>query len=279
MAAESWVTIGGFIATTASAVAAFFAVKQTMLQRTISTKPQLIINSQEVKTLHTSDGIFRLKVENKDFFYDIPITIKNVGLGTALNIKYNWTFDYKNIAKRSDFIEINQNQMYALLKKQSQTGERHFELSDDKKSNFVYFQFYRYGISKYYGIKREHKELEYIMPVTQENSPSKIEFPSLILLLLSEMAYSETASHDTFFDIMDAGQLTIKYEDISGNKRTIRFRCTLQLIRFQSKTENGPSSTFRIEFNRIHSESRLGLQRLRKSYADFIDVHDYNKNK
>ncbi|HCB1457419.1 TPA: hypothetical protein MYP51_001401 [Citrobacter farmeri] len=279
MAAESWVTIGGFIATTASAVAAFFAVKQTMLQRTILTKPQLIINSQEVKTLHTSDSIFRLKFENTDFYNDIPITIKNVGLGTALNINYNWTFDYKNTAKRSDIIEINQNKMHALLKKQSQTGERYFELSDDKESDFVYFQFYRYGISKYYGIKREHKELEYIMPVTQENTPSKIEFPALILLLLSEMAFSETASHDAFFDVMDAGQLNIKYEDISGNKKTIRFRCTLQLIRFQSKTENGPSSTFRIEFNRIHSESRLGLQRLRKSYADFMNKYNFNKNK
>ncbi|EMX9180107.1 hypothetical protein AAH354_002569 [Citrobacter sedlakii] len=279
MAAESWVTIGGFIATTASAVAAFFAVKQTMLQRTISTKPQLIINSQEVKTLHTSDSVFRLKLENKDYFYDIPIIIKNVGLGTALNIKYNWNFDYKNIAKRSEIIEINQNQMYSLLKKLSQTGERYFEAFDDKESNVVYFQFYRYGKLNHYGIKREHKELEYIMPITQESSPSKIKFPSLILLLLSEMSHSETASHDAFFDIMDAGQLSIKYEDISGNKITISFRCTLQLIRFQSKTENGPSSTFRIEFNRIHSESRSGLQRLRKSYVNFMNEYDFNKNR
>ncbi|ECK2001092.1 hypothetical protein H3S64_003429, partial [Salmonella enterica] len=66
MAAESWVTIGGFFATTASAIAAFFAVKQTMLQRTISTKPQLIINNQEVKAIHSLSNTFALKIEENN---------------------------------------------------------------------------------------------------------------------------------------------------------------------------------------------------------------------
>ncbi|EII7222784.1 hypothetical protein LHS23_004552, partial [Salmonella enterica subsp. enterica serovar Paratyphi B] len=78
MAAESWVTIGGFIATTASAVAAFFAVKQTMLQRTISTKPQIIVNNEEVKTIYSPNSTFALIIEDPDFYYDIPILIKNV---------------------------------------------------------------------------------------------------------------------------------------------------------------------------------------------------------
>ncbi|EEI8686007.1 hypothetical protein GYD10_004417, partial [Salmonella enterica] len=124
-----------------------------------------------------------------------------------------------------------------------------------------------------------HSELEYIMPVTQENSPSTIEFPSLILLLLADIAYSSTTSDGAMFDVMDAGLLQIEYEDISGNKIKVKFNCSVQLIRFQSKTENGPRSTFRIEFNRIHSGSKLGLQRIRKSYADFINEHDYNKNR
>ncbi|EBQ7297132.1 hypothetical protein FWL64_10430, partial [Salmonella enterica] len=68
MAAESWVTIGGFFATTASAIAAFFAVKQTMLQRTISTKPQLIINNQEVKAIHSLSNTFALKIEENNFY-------------------------------------------------------------------------------------------------------------------------------------------------------------------------------------------------------------------
>ncbi|MEG6410175.1 hypothetical protein QCN14_10820, partial [Enterobacter roggenkampii] len=83
----------------------------------------------------------------------------------------------------------------------------------------------------------------------------------------------------TIFDELDAGQLHIRYEDISGNRKEILFNCTIQLMSYQSKSENGPRSTFRIEFSRIHSGSRLGLQRIRKSYVDFINEHDYNKNK
>ncbi|HFG5675094.1 TPA: hypothetical protein ACGHY7_003089, partial [Salmonella enterica subsp. enterica serovar Stanley] len=120
---------------------------------------------------------------------------------------------------------------------------------------------------------------EYIMPVTQESSPSKIEFPSLIMLLLTEYLYSVKTFDGTIFDELDAGQLHIRYEDISGNKNKIIFNCTIQLMSYQSKSENGPRSTFRIEFNRIHSGSKLGLQRIRKSYADFISEHDFNKNR
>lgn len=116
------------------------------------------------------------------------------------------------------------------------------------------------------------------MPITQESTSSKIELPSLICLLLADIAYSSTVSDNSLFNKMDAGKLHIKYEDISGNKIHIYFNCFIQLIRFQSKTEKGPRSTFRIEFNRIHTGSKFGLQRLRKSYVEFMNEHDFNRN-
>lgn len=279
MAAESWVTIGGFIATTASAVAAFFAVKQTMLQRTISTKPQIIVNNEEVKTIYSPNSTFALIIEDPDFYYDIPILIKNVGLGTALNIKYNWSFDYQKHIKLCGFKEIKEDPVFTPAKIQSKDWDKCYHFENKNRSIYKYFKFIRHNKFNHYSIKKEHSELEYIMPVTQENSPSTIEFPSLILLLLADIAYSSTTSDGAMFDVMDAGLLQIEYEDISGNKIKVKFNCSVQLIRFQSKTENGPRSTFRIEFNRIHSGSKLGLQRIRKSYADFINEHDYNKNR
>ncbi|PSM60516.1 hypothetical protein C3K52_20420 [Citrobacter freundii] len=279
MAAESWVTIGGFFATTASAIAAFFAVKQTMLQRTISTKPQIIINNQEVKAIHTLDNTFALKIEENEFYFDIPIIIKNVGLGTALNIKYNWSFDYQKHIKKCGFKEIDEDPVFSPIKTRSDEWDKHYHFSNDENSSYEYYKFIRNQKLNHYGIKKEHCELEYIMPVTQESSPSKIEFPSLIMLLLTEYLYSVKTFDGTIFDELDAGQLHIRYEDISGNKNKIIFNCTIQLMSYQSKSENGPRSTFRIEFNRIHSGSKLGLQRIRKSYADFISEHDFNKNK
>ena len=276
MAAESWVTIGGFIATTASAIAAFFAVKQTMLQRTVLTKPQIIISNQEVNLLHCSGGMFRFAIEDSNSHYDTPILIKNVGLGTALNIKYQWSFDYKKTIEMCDFIEIDEDPMISILKEKYNSGDKYFHVTDEKDSQHNYFKFISHGKLEIYGIKREHNELEYILPIAQEKLAANIEFPSLILLLSAESAYSETVSYESMFDPMSAGQLTIFYEDISGTVITIRFNCIIRWIKFHSNTENGPCSTYRLEFQRVHPKTMPGLQRLRKSYAKFMSKHYIN---
>lgn len=276
MAAESWVTVGVFIATTASAIAAFFAVKQTMLQRVILTKPQIIISNQEVNLLHCSASRFRFKLADSNLYYYIPVSIKNVGLGTALNIKYTWSFDYKKTIDLCDFIEIDEDPMISILHKKYESGDKYVHISNENDSKYMYFKFISYGRFEIYGLKKEHNELEYVMPIAQEKSDSKIEFPSLILLLLAESAYSKTVSEDAMFDAMNAGQLTILYEDISGNKIKIKFDCNIQWIKFQGSTENGPCSTYRIIFQRVYTETMPGLNRLRKSYAKFMSSHYIN---
>lgn len=145
MATESWVTIGGFIATTASAIAAFFAVKQTMLQRTISTKPQIIVSNHEVKTILSENNTFALVIEDSELYYDIPILIKNVGLGTALNIQYNWSFDYQKHIKLCGFKETKEDPVLPMLKAQFEESEKYFHFETEKNSNYKYFKFIRYG--------------------------------------------------------------------------------------------------------------------------------------
>ncbi|ELC7204870.1 hypothetical protein [Enterobacter hormaechei] len=280
MATENWVTIGGFIATTASAIAAFFAVKQTMLQRIISTKPQIIIYNKEVKTKLTSNNTFSLSFENNDFHYNIPIPIMNVGLGTALNIKYEWLFDYKKAIESCGFNYISNAPMITSMKKLFKDGGKYYCPTEEKDSNFKYYELINNGKFNIYSITKINKELEYIMPVTQEKSPSIILFPSLILLALAESKNSNNTFADSFFfDVMDACKLIIKYEDISGNNITINYNCTLQTTGFKSNSEYGAGLTFKIGFHRIHSRSMPRLERLRKSYANFIDEVDFNKNK
>ncbi|EPF6316099.1 hypothetical protein I8H57_002829, partial [Enterobacter cloacae] len=71
----------------------------------------------------------------------------------------------------------------------------------------------------------------------------------------------------------------INYEDISGNNITIKYNCTLQTTGFKSNSEYGAGLTFKIGFHRIYSRSMPRLERLRKSYANFINDIDFNKNK
>ncbi|EPB1814073.1 hypothetical protein ACRBYQ_003510 [Escherichia coli] len=280
MATENWITIGGFIATTASAVAAFFAVKQTMLQRIISTKPQIIIKNKEVKTVLTTNNSFALSIENPESYYNIPVSIMNVGLGTALNINYRWLFDYNKFIESCGFTRINNDPMISLIRKMFNDGGRYFYSIEEKDSNYTYFKLIKNGKFNVYSIAKVNSELEYIMPVNQEKSPSIILFPSLILLALAESKNSNNTFADSFFfDVMDAGKLIINYQDISGNNITINYKCTLQTTGFKSNSEYGAGLTFKIGFHRIHSRSMPRLERIRKSYADFIDQYDFNKNK
>ncbi len=48
MVEPSWVGLGGLAASILSALAAYLAIRQTMLQRKASLKPQLIINNLEI---------------------------------------------------------------------------------------------------------------------------------------------------------------------------------------------------------------------------------------
>ncbi|WP_115192085.1 hypothetical protein ACHQI3_05730 [Raoultella planticola] len=279
MAGENWVTVGGFIATTASAVAAFFAVRQSMLQRTVLTKPQIIINSQEVSLINPTGRTLSFIIENPEYYNNIELPIRNVGLGTALNIKYQWSFNYKKYATLCGFKETSVHPIFSDEELIKSAPVKCFNVSSDRHSNFDDYTFANKGIVIHHAIKKEYTELNYVMPVTQETSVSNINYPSLILLLIAEEIEKNSDHYHGMLNKTDAGQLTLRYEDISGNKITIKYQCMVQMIRLQSISENGPRSTFRIELQRIHTKTLPGLERLRKSYADFIGEHDYNKNK
>lgn len=179
MAAESWVTIGGFIATTASAVAAFFAVKQTMLQRTISTKPQIIVNNEEVKTICSPNSTFTLIIEDTDFYYDIPILIKNVGLGTALNIKYNWSFDYQKHIKLCGFKEIKEDPVFTPVKIQSKEWDKCYHFENENRSVYKYFKFIRHNKFNHYSIKKNIASLSILCRLLKKTHLQQLNFHHL----------------------------------------------------------------------------------------------------
>lgn len=287
MAADSWINVGSFIATTTSAlaaigsaIAAVFAIKQSILQRTISTKPQVIINKQDVKMKFSSNDIFSLQIQNSEHSYYIPIPIQNVGLGSALNIEYSWDFNFKKNIESCGFIATDDHPFFPSKNKTTQDLRKnyHHDYDIENDSEISYYDFINNGQLRHYAIRKSYSELEYLIPVTQEINPISINFPSLILLLLSEQKNSNPILN-VMLTPVEAGKLNIKYEDISGNKKVIKLGCYVRMISFQSAGEDGPVMAYRIDFQRIHPRSTLRLERIRKSYAEFIDEHDYNKFK
>ncbi|EKS6104959.1 hypothetical protein QCA88_004295 [Escherichia coli] len=287
MAPDSWTSVisfGGFAATVLSAIAALgstiaavYAIKQSILQRTVSTKPQIIIGSTTATIVHASRKIFKCHVKNKHNYYYLTIPVKNIGLGTALNFNYRWNFDYRKVIDSCGFKEIKDHPLFSSEKPQKRTNGKYIHYSEDNECKN--YGFLDQGTFKTYPIRKINNEVEYLIPISQDKTECTIKFPALILTLLNEMSLIDPEYKNEFLPKLDAGLLEINYSDISGNNIDVKFRCIINTIGFKSPSETGPESTFRIEFHSTEPKTTTGLRKLRKSYADFINEHDFNKNR
>ncbi|HBT8505789.1 TPA: hypothetical protein MCL24_005420, partial [Klebsiella pneumoniae] len=93
MADPTWLGLGGLVASTLSALAAYLAIRQNIIQRRISNKVQITVKGVEInlerrKIINSID-----LTSNSDEFTMKPFII-NIGLGPALNFVYSWDFDY-----------------------------------------------------------------------------------------------------------------------------------------------------------------------------------------
>lgn len=255
MATDSWVTIGGFLASSCSAIAAIYAVKQSVLQRTISTKPELIIKDVELKTIYISKSIFSCKTFDLGAEYHIDIPVLNVGLGTALNIKYQWLFEYKKHIASCGFVKLENHPIYSIQSVKNFTKGVFYE--DDDKNQYYNYDFFNNGFMKPYSIPKINNEIEYIMPITQNPEVVNLKLPSLIPMLLITEADNTESLTDIMLEPIKCGKLKIMFEDISGNNKNIHLDFTMRMIRFQSTGEHGPESVFKIHFHRSEKKSNF----------------------
>ena len=96
MADPAWLGYGGLTASALSAIAAYLAIRQTVIQRKLSNKVQIITKDVKIK-------IDKTKIVNKGVFDAISknnnptLPILNVGLGPALKFNTNGYSITKNI--------------------------------------------------------------------------------------------------------------------------------------------------------------------------------------
>ncbi|EPJ7773818.1 hypothetical protein OY491_003694, partial [Enterobacter hormaechei] len=92
MADPSFVTYGGLIASTLSAIAAYLAIRQTVVQRKESIRPQLLINDLDLHMVSMNEHHFSAMPLARISKDDIQPELINSGLGTALNVKLLWEY-------------------------------------------------------------------------------------------------------------------------------------------------------------------------------------------
>ena len=78
---------------------------------------------------------------------------------------------------------------------------------------------------------------------------------------------------------VDGPILKFSYSDIDSNRHEVCYKSKAIFNKIDIMSNNVKIG-YILEFHVVHnSRTRDVLQKLRKSYADFIDEHDFNKNR
>lgn len=266
MTLQYFIAIAGLFAASFSAAAAAFAIQQSKLQRTTLTKPQLIVTNIKIPVIGKSGEIFSFspKDDNHPPYFKVPI--KNVGLGTALNLKYGWDFDYKSALDACGFVHTDTHQMESLhLSFNTEKIDNSVYVEDDNKSEISYFSFFKERKFKAYTSRNTYTDIEYIIPITQDKEHTFLTLPYLIPILNFNNSHNITSITEAMLKEMQSGILRVEYEDISGCRFSIKFSCTIRLIKYSVNIKTGSEAEYELNLNRIHNLSII------KKLANGID--------
>lgn len=252
MTVDNMIAIGSLLATVFSALAAAFAVKQSKLQRTTLTKPQLIVADIAISVRNKSDEIFPVSPIDDELTGNFKVPLKNVGLGTALNLRYSWNFDYNEALDACGFLRSEKHQMEILELGEDRGNINNSVYIENKKEHDNYYvSFFKNNIYRSYSVKRSHTDIEYVIPITQDKSPTTLTLPYLIPILTINKIETLNPTNYMMHTGMDSGTLKLEYEDISGNKFLKIFSCSVRLLKYSYDSQSGAEALYELRINRV----------------------------
>lgn len=268
MTIDRWIALGACIAAVISAIAAFFVVWQSSLQRKLAYKPQIVFKPLSFKyQLNT----VKSDIFNKIIFLDTDNTtphrtdcLVNIGLGTAVDVSINWNYDSQKLV----------NILNEAFKKEGM----------DKKitvyKNAISLDAPTNGADRYsYSRENNSDKIDYILSYSQNKNPVYVVIPhtyfslNCALLIYSLRLLSRMDRSTSIIT------LHLKYFDIGGVQYDHEYEVRTS---FNNSVSEDDNTTMYGQITFAKKRQRMpmaGLTKIRKSYADFINEHDYNKNK
>ena len=259
MADISFVTYGGLIASTLSAIAAYLAIRQTVVQRKESIRPQLLINDLDLLTVSMNEHHYSAMPLARIPIDDIKPELVNSGLGTAINVKLFWEYP----------TEEKLNSISKIL-------DLKYEIR--KNSNNKSIKISGGGITIPYSLDNYYSH-NYLLPINIEKKPIRTILPPVFLIILLNELNSLRIMNGEIPTIVDGPSLKITFSDAKGKKFSISYSSQYHLREYgEQPYENTYRGALMFQVSKNSKTAQI-QQRIRKSYADFIDEHDFNKNR
>jgi len=244
-------SLGTFI----SALAALYAIWLTIFQRRISYKPTLVMNSKGFKIAARDFTRFQFDIIEESS--PLSASFSNIGLGTAMSLKYHWNFDYIKAQKK--YLEL-------LLKK---TGQ-------EKHSFDVYYQYGNLSIKQekikhMYNTFSKPQDVKFLLPYSAGKDTQNVFIPSPALIILSNIIHLSFLLNITSTFPISGPSLTIEYQDIEGNMKRSTWTTELQVHTASivgDAIDADASLSFKLDSQNWAS---VCIEKIRKSYVNFIE--------
>jgi len=271
---DRWIAVLSSLAAMISAILAACGIYQAIMQRRSMYKPQIIPQNFYFKGKCTNKLHFQGDILQASVYNEYKISVLNPGLGAAVNIKYEWLFDHQEYAKHL------QRRLSKLNPTSGPDDPARFLFKHCFEENEHSMTFYFKAAYRHlpHVINKKPELIQCFLPYSVQKETTELRFQTLSLVFLMNdllLYFKEGAP----FKTATGPILKLSYQDIGGRYVVDYFETKITLfdaldilgiIEFQAS----------MVFKKISiSRTAAILQKLRKSYADFIREHDFNKNR
>ncbi|MCK7077833.1 hypothetical protein L8P89_21475 [Enterobacter roggenkampii] len=278
MAEPSWISVGGLVASGFSALAAYLAIRQTIIQRKIANKVQIITSTSNV-TIRQKEGLNKIGLSKLLSTKNTKLEILNVGPGPALKFDYQWAFDFDKYFSSYGIKKLDSKFTYETEEyKSAQSADEYSYLYHTHENEITAISILGRHEVSFYGYTEKHDDIKYILPWSVKKEGEYITIPSLIVRLLSSCMLAQTRSEDNRALFTEGPRLIISYEDLNGIKKRTEYKSTYRINSLSFK-DTDIEADFTLSVSQGPSRSELALQKIRKSYVSFRSKFIFNKNR
>ncbi|MFJ3458453.1 hypothetical protein ACIPMZ_15980 [Scandinavium goeteborgense] len=268
MSDPNWVGYGGLVASALSALAAYLAIRQTIKQRRISNKVQLITKRNSF-TICLGDLSTQLPLNKTSEEFEIAISAINAGLGPAIKVEYEWVFDYDKNLSNINVSKFSSEDISTNYGDRVNNEKYCYTHNNYENDNERMITIYGFGRVFPYIQKNKHIDESYILPYSADKKETILPFPKLILLILIQSMLNKLSDFERLFDQINGPALSIRYEDVTGVKEEIIFKT---FIKLENISGGSGKPYHELNFSLICSHpytwTALAREKLRKWYAN-----------
>lgn len=268
MSDPSWLGFGGLAASALSALAAYLAIQQTIKQRRIANKVQLILKDNKIPV--SLDNLLQPIQLNKQIEkYKITLPILNVGLGPAIKLEYEWVFDYEHFLSNINVLKIDDKSLLTgneYLKKIDETEYSYFYR---KESDRIKVGIFGFGAFHPYTQETRYTDISYILSCSVDKNQTELKIPTLIIILLIQSILKNSQDFIKVFEPIDGPTLIVRYEDVTGVKEEKIYKSSMKLETITGdSTSEHQDLIFSLSYTHAYTWTAIAHERLRKWYAN-----------